>query len=108
MKRILSTLAVIGVLGASATAAPKMDVSETTLDTRSEIVQALYDLELVSTAERLRGSLPGQTVEAQFLPPPTGACEGYQPPQGCYVVYNDGEFCTQYCGLFLEICDCSV
>lgn len=42
----------------------------------------------------------------QSIPDLPKTCEGYNPPSGCTVEFNNGIWCTERCGLILQVCAC--
>ncbi|MBR9805797.1 MAG: hypothetical protein GYB49_01025 [Alphaproteobacteria bacterium] len=94
----------------SALALPSSDIPDTENMTRpahsvqdvlNEVGYALDE----NKARVIKASSADLDVQRQLLPP-GGQCEGYKARPGCVITYNDGSFCTEYCGLFEEVCRC--
>jgi len=107
MRKLYLLLMLSGLLIAGAIAMP-LETNQTEQAVRPDIVQTLHDLDLTSTAARIQDQRDARMTKIQSFPFPPfpGLCEGYEAPPGCTITFNDGQWCTQQCGLFLEVCDC--
>ena len=109
--RVLSAFAALFMLGAVATADTPDQQGQAPAPEPS-VVELLVDLGHDATAAELQLAAAGSTETAQSFPfpfPGSGQCDGYQPDPGCYIVQNDGEWCTERCApdtQILRICDC--
>lgn len=73
--------------------------------------QLLQETGFAQATPAIADATDGQIILAQSFPfPPFGGqCDGYEPPAGCTVTFNNGSWCTMRCQpntQILQVCGC--
>lgn len=73
--------------------------------------QLLQETGFTQATPAIAEATESQIIQVQSFPfPPFGGqCEGYEPPAGCTVTFNNGSWCTMRCEpdtQILQICGC--